>query len=219
MKKVVPDYIAKCLEFQQVKFEHKHPIGLLQPLKISKWKWETLSMDFITSLSKTIKQHDAIIVVVDKLSNATHFIPIKSTFKAIDVVDVFVKDIFKLHGMPETIISYRDVKFTSNFCKILFVGLEMQLGFNISYHPQTHGQAKRVNTVLEDMLMMYVTHQPKCNTPDSLIPFLWVGHQDFIFLLHQILLLCLYCISAHQELSNHGHHCSYLSSRLEYMIW
>jgi hypothetical protein len=74
-------------------------------------------MDFIASLPKTAKQHDAIMVVVDKLSKATHFIPIKSTFKAIHIVNVFMKEIFILHGFPKTIISDRDAKFTSNFWK------------------------------------------------------------------------------------------------------
>jgi hypothetical protein len=69
-------------------------------------------MDFITSLPKTIKQLDAIMVVVDKLSKTTHFIPMKSTFKAIDVANVFMKEIFRLHGLPKTIISYIDAKFT-----------------------------------------------------------------------------------------------------------
>jgi hypothetical protein len=76
MKQDIAEYIAKCLECQQVKVEHKHPAGLLQPLQIPEWKWETISMDFITGLPKTIKQHDAIMVVVDKLSKETHFIPI-----------------------------------------------------------------------------------------------------------------------------------------------
>jgi murein L,D-transpeptidase YafK len=84
-------------------------------------------MDFITGLPKTVKQHDTIMVVVDKLSKVTHFIPINSTFKAIEIANVFIKEIFKLHGlpktMPKTIILDRDAKFTSSFWKILFVGL------------------------------------------------------------------------------------------------
>lgn len=76
-------------------------------------------MDFITGLPKTRKQHDAIMVVVDKLSKATHFIPIKYKFKAINFADLLLKEVFRLHGVPKTIISNRDVKFTSKFCKSL----------------------------------------------------------------------------------------------------
>jgi hypothetical protein len=87
----------------------------LQPLQIPKWKWETISMDFITGFPKNIKQHDAIMVVVDKLSKVDHFIPIKYTFKAIYVANVFMKDIFRLHGFLDTTISNRDTKFTLDF--------------------------------------------------------------------------------------------------------
>jgi hypothetical protein len=118
MKKDNTEYIVKCLACQQVKIEHKHPTGLLQLVQIPEWKWYIIFMDFITRLPRMTKQCDAIIVVVDKLSKVAHFIPIKSNYKSIDVVDVFIKEIFRLLGMPKTIISYRDAKFTSNFWKI-----------------------------------------------------------------------------------------------------
>jgi transposase InsO family protein len=100
-------------------------------------------------------------VVVDNLSKETHFIPIKSTFKSIDVANVFMKEIFRLHGFPKTIISDRDAKFTSSFWRSLFAGLGTQLEFSTTYHPQTDGQTERVNKILEDMLRMHVMHQPK----------------------------------------------------------
>ena len=137
MKNDAAIYIARCFECQQVKTEHQHPVGLLQPLPIPKWKWEIISMDFITGLPKTNKQHDSIMVVVDKLSKAAHFIPVKSTFKAINIADIFMKEIFRLHGISKVVISDRDVKFTSNFWKSLFKGLDTQLNFSIAYHPQT----------------------------------------------------------------------------------
>ena len=74
-----------------MKVKHQHPTGLLQPTQIPEWKWVVISMDFVTGLPKTVKQHDAIMVVVDKLSKKAHFIPIKSTFKAIDIANVFMK--------------------------------------------------------------------------------------------------------------------------------
>jgi hypothetical protein len=82
-------------------------------------------MDFITGFPRTIKKHNENMVVVDKLSKATQFIPIKSTFKAIDVARIFIKEIFRLHCLPKTIISDRDAKFTLNFWKRLFAGLGM----------------------------------------------------------------------------------------------
>jgi hypothetical protein len=79
--------------------------SLLLIISIPEWKWETISMDFITGLPKSTKQNDAIMVVVEKLSKATHFIPVKSTCKEIDIASIFMKEIFRLHGMPKEIIS------------------------------------------------------------------------------------------------------------------
>ena len=91
MKKEVAQYLASCLECQQVKEQHQHQVGLLQPLPIPKWTWETISMDFITDLPKNFRQHDSIMVVVDKLSKAAHFIPVKSTYKVLNIADIFMK--------------------------------------------------------------------------------------------------------------------------------
>ena len=90
-------------------------------------------------------------VVVDKLSKAAHFIHVKTTYKAVNIADIFSKQIFRLHGIPKVIISDRDPKFTGNFWKSLFKGLNTTLNFR-----QTDGQTEIVNEVLEDLLRMYV---------------------------------------------------------------
>jgi hypothetical protein len=118
-------------------------------------------MDFITGLPTSTKHNDPIMVVVDKLIKSTHFIPVKSTCKAIDITSIFMKEIFRLHGMPKEIVFDRDTKFISKFWKSLMVGLETKLLFSTTYHPQTDGQMERVNQILEDMLRMHVMHQPK----------------------------------------------------------
>ena len=117
-------------------------------------------MDFITGLPKTKRNNDSIMVVVDKLSKAAHFIPVQSTYKAAQIAHVFMQNVFKLHGLPKTIISDRDVKFTSAFWRTLFAELGTQLNFSTTYHPQTDGQTERVNQVVEDMLRAYVMQQP-----------------------------------------------------------
>ena len=81
-------------------------------------------MDFITGLPKSKKKNDSIFVVIDKLSNLAHFIPVKSTYKAMNIVDIFLKEIIILHWIPKVIISDRDVKFTGNFWRSLFSILE-----------------------------------------------------------------------------------------------
>jgi len=117
-------------------------------------------MDFIIGFPMTMRQHDSIMVVVDKLTKLVHFILVKSTHKTYEIANIFMKEIFRLHGLPKAIISDRDTKLTFNFLKGLFKDLRTQLNFNTTYHLQTNGQTKRVNEVLEDMLRMYVMDTP-----------------------------------------------------------
>jgi hypothetical protein len=113
-------------------------------------------MEFITGLPKTNRQHDSIIVVADKLNKSAHFIPLNTTHKAINVADIYMREVAHLHGIPNTIVFDRDPKFTSMFWKGLFKGFKTNLNFDTTYHPESDGQTKRVNQVMEDMLRMYV---------------------------------------------------------------
>ena len=79
-------------------------------------------------------------VVVDKLRDSSHFIPMKSTYKAINIVEIFLKEVFQLHRLPKKVIFDWDVKLTSNFWKSIFVGLETNINFNTSCHPETYGK-------------------------------------------------------------------------------
>ena len=90
--------------------------------------------------------------LIDKLSKSAHFIPVKSTYKVINMAEIFMKEIFRLHGICKMVIFYRDVKFTSNFWKELFAGLDTNLNFSTSYHPQMDGKIERTNQIVEDML-------------------------------------------------------------------
>jgi hypothetical protein len=102
------------MECQKVKAEHRHPVGLLQPLPIPEKKWEVITMDFITGLPRMNKQHDSIMVVVDKLTKASHFVHVKTMHTTANIAEIFMKEIARLHGIPRTIVSDRDTKFTSN---------------------------------------------------------------------------------------------------------
>jgi hypothetical protein len=117
-------------------------------------------MDFITKLPRTNKKHDSIMVVVDKLTKAAHFIPVKLTHKATNIDDVYMKEIDRLHGIPKIIVSNRDTKFTSKFWKGLFSGFRTNLKFSTTYQLESDGQTERVNQVIEDMLRMYVMDKP-----------------------------------------------------------
>ena len=89
LKANIAFFIAKCQECQLYKDGHQHPSGLLQPLPNPEWKWEVISMDFNTGLPKNKKKNDSIFVVIDKLSKEAHFIPMKLTYKAVNIVDIF----------------------------------------------------------------------------------------------------------------------------------
>jgi hypothetical protein len=91
MKRDVTNYLARCMECQKVKARHRHLAGFLQPLPITEWKWELVTIDFITKLPRIARKHDYIMVVVDKLIKVTHFIHVKVTHKASNIVEIHMK--------------------------------------------------------------------------------------------------------------------------------
>ncbi|KAL0539383.1 hypothetical protein IC582_023595 [Cucumis melo] len=127
MKREVAEFVSKCLVCQQVKAPRQKPASLLQPLSIPKWKWENVSMDFITGLPRTLRGFTVIWVVVDRLTKSAHFVPV-------------------------SIVTDRDARFTSKFWKGLQTAMGTRLDFSTAFHPQTDGQTERLNQVLEDML-------------------------------------------------------------------
>jgi hypothetical protein len=92
-------------------------------------------MGFITGLPITNKQHDSIMVVVDKLTKAAHFVPVKTTHTTTNIAEIYMREIGRLHGIPRKIVSDRDTKFTSNFWRGLFKGFGTNLNFSTTYHP------------------------------------------------------------------------------------
>jgi hypothetical protein len=123
------------LACQKIKDENRQPTSLLQPFPIPEWKWEVVIMNFITKLPRTSRQQDSIMVVVEKLTEASHFIPVNLTHKEDNIVDIYLKEIARLHGMPKKIVCDRDPKFTSKFWKGLFKRFGTNLQFSITYHP------------------------------------------------------------------------------------
>ena len=77
MKKEVAKFVARCLTCQQIKAEHQAPLGKLQFLSIPEWKWEKITMDFVIGLPRTFRKHDAVWVIVDRLTKSAHFLPIQ----------------------------------------------------------------------------------------------------------------------------------------------
>lgn len=159
MKQGIKDAIAGCSVCLQSKPDRSRYPGLLQPLPVLDGAWQVLTMDFIEGLPKS-GRYNSILVVVDKFSKYSHFVPLCHPFTAFDVVQAFMSNIYKLHGLPQFIISDRDKIFTSQFWEQLFSRSGTKLHLSTSYHPQTDGQTKRVNQCLEIYLRSFVHAMP-----------------------------------------------------------
>ena len=152
MKKDVTKFVERCLTCQKIKAEHQRPAGEIQSIEVLEWKWEQIAMDFVVGLPKTAKGHDAIWVIIDRLTKSAHFLPIKVTYSLEQLANLYVQEIVRLHGVPTSIISDRDSRFTSTFWRNVQQAMGTKLKFSTAFHPQTDGQSERTIQTLEDML-------------------------------------------------------------------
>ena len=152
MKQEIARFVAKCLVCQQVKAEPQRTAGLLQPLPIPEWKWEYITMDFVTDFPRSPRGRDAVWVIVDRLTKSAHFLPFRVGQSTEVLAEMYMEQIVRLHGMPVSIVSDRDSRFTSHFWRSMQESLGTRLKFSTSYHPQTDGQSERTIQTLEDML-------------------------------------------------------------------
>ena len=113
-------------------------------------------MDFVTGLPPTQKGYDAIWVIVDRLTKSAHFLPIRIKFNLEKLAKLYLKEIVSRHGVPVSIVSDRDPRFTSTFWKSFQDQIGNQLKMSTAYHPQTDGQSERTIQTLEDMLRAVV---------------------------------------------------------------
>ena len=152
MKRDISELVTKCLVCQRVKAEHQVPSGLLQPIRIPEWKWDRITMDFVVGLPLTGRKHDSVWVVVDRLTKSAHFLPVRTDYSLDKLAELYIKEIVRLHGIPISIISDQDPRFTSRFWGKLQEALGTRLNFSTAFHPQTDGQSERVIQILEDMI-------------------------------------------------------------------
>ncbi|KAJ9532015.1 hypothetical protein QJQ45_003724 [Haematococcus lacustris] len=156
MHAFVTAYVRGCQVCQRNKSSTKKPAGLLQPLPVPEYPWDSVSMDFVVKLPKSEAGNDSILVVVDRLTKMVHLMAMTEKSGGIQVAKLFFDNVFKLHGMPRTIISDRDTRFQGEFFKGLMKIMQSKQCMSTAFHPQTDGQTERVNKVMEDMLRHYV---------------------------------------------------------------
>ncbi|GJW88376.1 reverse transcriptase domain-containing protein [Tanacetum coccineum] len=126
--------------------------GLLQQLETPEWKWEKIAMDFITKLPRSSSGHDAIWVIVDRLTKSAHFLAIREDYSIEKLARLYIDEIVVRHGVPTSIISDRDRHFTSRFWQAMQKALGTRLDMSTAYHPETDGQSEHTIQTLEDML-------------------------------------------------------------------
>ncbi|GJZ02468.1 putative reverse transcriptase domain-containing protein [Tanacetum coccineum] len=152
MKADIATYVSKCLTCARVKAEHQRPSGLLVQPEIPEWKWDNITMDFITKLPRSSQGFDTIWVIVDRLTKSAHFLPIRENDPLDKLARLYLNRIVARHGIPASIICDRDGRFTSNFWRSFQKALGTDISMSTAYHPETDGQSERTIQTLEDML-------------------------------------------------------------------
>jgi len=155
MIKDIADYCASCDVCARTKSSNQKPAGLLHPLKVPKRPWEQVGVDFVGPLPEAKNRYgafDQVMVIIDHLTSMVHLIPTKINYRARQIAEIFYDTIYKLHGLPERIISDRDKIFTSIFWKNLHKLMRVDLKLSSTYHPQTDGATERANRTMVQMI-------------------------------------------------------------------
>lgn len=160
MKSDVESWVKNCDVCARNKDNPGLYPGLLQPLPIPEIAWTHVSMDFIEGLPKSHGK-TTILVVVDRLTKYSHFLALTHPYTAQTVARVYLDNIYKLHGLPLSMVTDRDRVFTSGFWKELFKGMGTSLDYTSAYHPQSDGQTERINRCLENYLRCMVYQNPR----------------------------------------------------------
>ncbi|KAH0603597.1 uncharacterized protein H6S33_007256, partial [Morchella sextelata] len=158
MRNYIARYVRNCHTCQRSKPNTDGKLGVLRPLPIPEQPWQEVSMDFVTGLPES-EGYDAIMVVVDRLTKMRHLLPCNTTVNSEDVTQLYLRNIWKLHGLPTHVTSGRGTQFTDKFWKALCKHLDIEARMSTAFHPQTDGQTERLNAVMEQYLRGYVSYQ------------------------------------------------------------
>ena len=173
MKRDVERLVRRCSTCLKAKSTlNSH--GLYTSLPIPHHPWSDIAMDFVLGLPRTKTNKDSIFVVIDRFSKMAHFIPCNKIDDASHIATLFFREIVRLHGVPKTIVSDRDVNFVSYFWKTLMAKMGIKHLFSTAYHPQTDGQTEVVNRSLSTLLRVLI--KPNLKNWEECIP-----HTEFAY--------------------------------------
>ncbi|KAI0996998.1 hypothetical protein K3495_g11185 [Podosphaera aphanis] len=158
MRNYIARYVRNCHTCQRSKSSNHAKYGVLRPLPIAQQPWQEVSMDFVGGLPKS-EGYDSIMVVVDRLTKMRHLIPCTTSANSHNVAELYLKNVWKLHGLPTHITSDRGTQFTAKFWKCLCKHLNIDARMSTAFHPETDGQTERFNAVMEQYLRSYVSFQ------------------------------------------------------------
>jgi transposase InsO family protein len=158
MTRAVFNYVNGCDRCQRAKVYPQAPAGKLRPVPLASAPWKDISVDFITGLPLN-DGCDAILTVCCRKTKQVHVIPTTTETSSTGLTKLYHNHVWKLHGMPDTIISDRGPQFASNFMKELAALLGIKLKLSTAYHPQTDGQTERMNQELKQYLRLFVNHR------------------------------------------------------------
>ena len=151
MRNDVMCYIRNCHTCQCSHTSRHAPHGVLRLLAVSNKPWQDISTDFVTVLPSA-EGYDAICIIVDRFTRQRHLIPCTTTIDAEGFAELFIREVFQLHGLPQTVTSDRGPQFVAAFWKCLCKRLDIQPRLSSPYHPQPYGQTERLNAVMEQYL-------------------------------------------------------------------
>ena len=175
LAKSVKSFVKSCDTCQRCKGDSPRP-NPLQALPLPKRPWEDLSMDFITGLPSTANGNNAILTFVDRLTKYAHFVPTSTAITAAGTADLYIRNVYRLHGLSQTIVCDRDPRFTAEFFREVLKRLKIDLKLSTSQHPETDGQTERTHRTIGQILRSVVNHRQ--NNWEDVLPLCEFAYND-----------------------------------------
>jgi transposase InsO family protein len=177
MSRYIGLYTKTCDLCNRTKLQNRRPIGELHPTEIPEERWDKVSVDFVVELPES-HGYDAVMNIVDFASKRAHFAPTHTTVTAEGAARIYLKEVWKHHGLPKSVLSDRGPQFVADFTRELYRLLGIRLATSTAYHPQTDGQTERVNQEMEQFLRTFVNERQ--DDWDELLPMAEFAHNNHV---------------------------------------